>query len=295
MRASTTLESWRTFDPQTLAQEYSPSSCVDDFDALIASYASESKVAEANAEVHKDLVYSAHPDETLDLFPATQGSPLHVFIHGGYWQALSKDGSTFPGARFVESGVSYAALNYTLAPTATIAEMVSQCRRSIAWLYRNADKFGFDRDRIYISGSSAGAHLAAMVLLTEWRDHALPADTIKGAALLSGIYDLRPICHTYINDALGMDEIEAERLSPLFRDLTNLPQTIVCWGENETDEFKRQSRTFFNALVAAGNESQSFEVPDLNHFDLVHTLADVDALLGQRVLAKIQSTAKNID
>lgn len=289
MTAESTFEQWRDFDVETLSRQYSPSSCVDDFDALIAAYVSESKAAEARTEVHKNLAFSAHPDETLDFFPATNGAPLHVFIHGGYWQELTKNESTFAAPDFVENGIAFAAVNYTLAPEATIGEIISQCRRSIAWLYRNAEHLGVDRERITVSGSSAGAHLAVMLLLTDWRDHGLPDNPIKGAALLSGVYDLRPLCTTYINEALGMDEAEAVRLSPLFRRLNNLPPTIVCWAENETSEFKRQGRIFFDALVAGGNPTQSFEVPDLNHFDLVHTLGDVETPLGQRVLAQIRS------
>ncbi|MEM7294022.1 MAG: alpha/beta hydrolase [Pseudomonadota bacterium] len=212
---------------------------------------------------------------------------MQVFIHGGYWQELSKNESTFAGARFVENGFAFAAIDYTLAPAATIDDMINQCCASIQWLYQNSEELGFDRHKIFLSGSSAGAHLASMVLLTCWSSYGLPADCIKGVALMSGIYDLRPISHTYINEPLQMDEAKAKELSPLFKDLTAMPPAIICWGEYETDEFKRQSRDFSWALQNSGNKVETFEVAAVNHFDIVHTLAEKDATLGRRVYAQM--------
>ena len=280
------IDGWRVFSRAELEQQYSPSTCVEDFEALIAAYGQKSRQSESRARVMKDQQYGEGPDEHLDFFPAdVEGSPLHVFIHGGYWQELSKNESTFAGADFVDNGIAFAAIDYTLAPRAGIGEMVEQCRRSIVWLHRQADRLGFDREKIYLAGSSAGAHLASLVLLTCWERYGLPEDIIKGATLMSGIYDLRPLCHTYVNEPLGMNESEATRLSPLFRDLVGGPPAIICWGEHETDEFKRQSRAFSQAWQAAGNRSVTFEVPNRNHFDIVHTLADPHSQLGRHVYA----------
>ncbi len=283
---------WRDFDHDTLEREYSPSSCVDDFDALIEAYASRSKDSEARATVRKGLAYGDQADEALDYFPANnKRAPLQVYIHGGYWQLLSKNESTFAGADFADNGVAFAAVDYTLAPMARIEQMVEQCRRSLVWLHRNADELGFNREQIFISGSSAGAHLAAMLLTTNWEDYAAPSDLVKGATLMSGIYDLQPICHTYVNEPLQMDEAEARALSPLFRNLAGLPPTIVCWGENETNEFKRQSQLFSDTMQLAESPVTTFEVKGCNHFDIVHTLADQSTSLGKQVFAQILGTA----
>ncbi len=284
MRDLPGIDEWRDFTRVELERQYSPSSCVENFAALIAAYGQKSRASEARARVLKNLSYGDGPDECLDFFPApSEGAPLQVFIHGGYWQELSKNESTFAGADFVDNGVAFAALDYTLAPRARIGAMVEQCRNSIVWLFQNADRLGFDREKLYLAGSSAGAHLASLVLLTSWERYGLPAGVIKGATLMSGIYDLRPICHTYVNEPLGLDESEATRLSPLFRELTDGPPAIVCWGANETEEFKRQSRAFSSAWQEAGNRSTAFEVPNCNHFDIVHTLADPQSLLGRHV------------
>ena len=281
-------EEWENFDRQTLELEYSPSSCVDNFDELIEAYAIASRESESNARVEKNLKYGKGPDELLDFFPSSdRRSPLHVFIHGGYWQALSKNDSTFAGAGFVKQRVAYAAVDYTLAPQAKIGEMVEQCRRSIQWLFENATDLGIDNRRIYISGSSAGAQLAAMVILSAWEDYGLPQDVVKGATLVSGIYDLRPLCRTYVNDPLQMDVPEAVSLSPLFMNLSGMPPTIICWGENETAEFKRQSREFALKSQQAGNDVESFELSGYNHFDIVHAISDTGTRLGASVLAQI--------
>ena len=286
------METWRDFDRATLEREYSPSSCVDDLGALIEAYASRSKDSEARATVHKDLAYGNQREETLDYFPADSPlAPLQVYIHGGYWQELSKNESTLAGADFAAEGVAHAAVGYTLAPKARIDEMVEQCRRSLAWLYRHAGELGFDGERMFISGSSAGAHLAAMLLTTHWEDYAVPADLVKGATLMSGIYDLRPICDTYINEPLMLDESSARDLSPLFGSLAGLPPAIVCWGEHETDEFKRQSRSFADALQQAGSPVATLEVPGHNHFDIVHALANRSTSLGERVFEQLLGRA----
>ena len=281
-------ESWRKFGRAKLEQQYSPSSCVADLDALIAAYAMRSRVSESRARVLKGLKYGEHPDESLDFFPArNKCSALHIFIHGGYWQELSKNESTFPGADFVDNGIAFAAVNFTLAPAAKIGHMVEQCRKSVVWLHGNAENLGFDSESIFLSGSSAGAHLASMVLLSSWKAYGMPPDPIKGATLISGIYDLRPICPTYVNEPLQMDEAQAKALSPVFKNLSGMPPAIICWGENETDEFKRQSREFSQAWQEAGAQAETFEVTGHNHFDIVHTLADPQAMLGRHVYAQV--------
>jgi len=273
---------WKTFGPEELRRQYSPSTCVDNFDELVAAYTSRSKDSEASAKVIKNIQYGDHEDERLDLFPVdAPGAPLMVFIHGGYWQALSKEESTFAGAGFARQGIAFAAIDYSIAPAGTVEQMVDQCVRSLIWLYENAGQFGYSSEKIYLSGSSAGAHLATMAMI---RLRQLSVDEentiVKGSVLLSGIYDLRPLLNTYVNDPLGLSEEDACDLSPVLHDLDELPNAIVCWGENETDEFKRQSRDYAQALINAGGECEFFEIPGCNHFDIVHQLENTSIESG---------------
>lgn len=261
---------WEEMDLNTLEKEYSPSSCVDNFDELIDDYSKKSRSSESECIVLKNLSYGSDANDRLDLFPSeSPESPLMIFIHGGYWQALSKNESTFAGSALSKMGTAFAAIDYTLAPEGTLEEMINQCKRAIIWLFDNAQKFGYSSQKIYLSGSSAGAHLATMAMI-ELRKKS--PETIQGCILMSGVYDVTPIVKTYINEPLKLTDASAHELSPMFHELSNLPKAIICYGQNETSEFKRQSSEFASKYAKAGSKSECFEVPDVNHFDIVHTL-----------------------
>jgi arylformamidase len=285
-----------------LERDYSPSSCLDDttggVDALLAAYRTESERARAAlpAQTH---AYGSLPSERLDVFAAGPGSPAHVFVHGGYWQELSKDDSSFPAPAFVDRGITYIAVDYGLAPEFTLDQIVAQVRAALAWVHTHADELGIDPRGLVVSGSSAGAHLAATAALTDWSKHGLPADLIGGLVLLSGIYDLDPLVDTYINDAVGMDRGVAERNSPLLHVTRRSAEAsgpsdpampaVIAWGEHETDAFKRQSAGFADAWQQAGHPVRRLEAAGRNHFDIVHDLADPATPLGAEV-ARLHET-----
>jgi arylformamidase len=284
---------YATFDQDTLDREYSPRSCIDDIDVYLDEYARASKAAKSDAlkgnACDADQRYGPGAEETLDLFlPAERGSaPLHVFIHGGYWQLLSKDESCFAAPMFQQHGSLFAALNYTLAPQQTLTGIVEENRRAITWLYQNADDWGFDRERIYLSGHSAGAHLAMMMLQTDWPKFGLPQDVIKGVCAVSGVFDLEPVRLSYVNDVLGMDTGEAERNSPIRHSVTNLCPVIFAYGDNETNEFKRQTDEYGTVLQDAGIPVTLREIADRNHFDVILDLADADSWLSRQVFSQM--------
>ncbi|HXH01929.1 MAG TPA: alpha/beta hydrolase [Candidatus Competibacteraceae bacterium] len=280
---------YRGFDRAALDREYSPSSRVGgDIEPYLRRYAELSEQARAQPGARPGLAYGEHPDEVLDLFlPQDDGPwPLHVFIHGGYWQALSQRDSGFMAPMFQSQGVACAALNYTLAPAASIGEMIGQCRRALAWLYRHAAKLGIDRARIAVSGHSAGAHLLAMLLATDWTRLGLPADLIKGALLISGIYDLEPIRLSYVDAPLGLTAQQVAAWSPQYLEMHVRCPVAVVWGANETDEFKRQSRAFAARLAAAGLPVEAREYAGLNHFDIVLELCRTESELSRWALAR---------
>ena len=261
---------WQAMNKEELEKQYSPSSCVDNFDELINQYAVRSLQSESESTVKKDIRYGTGKGELLDVFPTNDpNSPLVIFIHGGYWQALSKSDSTFAGSEFVKAGVAYAAIDYTIAPEGNITHMIDQCTRAVIWLRDHADELGFSGVDIHLAGSSAGAHLAAMTTI-QLNDKDL--DIVKGLILLSGVYDLQPLVNTYVNEPLNLTMEEAKRISPNFYDLTGLPPALIYYGENETAEFKRQSADFADTYNSAGCTSKCMEVLGLNHFDIVHQL-----------------------
>lgn len=275
-------------------REYSPSSCIGgNYAPFLAAYARHSEEARAACRFDHGLAYGAGPSQKLDLCmpPATQAGapPLLVFIHGGYWQELSRGSSLFAAPDCAAAGWAFAALDYTLAPAATIADMALECRQALRWLHANAARFGFDADRIVVSGSSAGAHLAAMCSLRGWPlDADLAAGLPAGAVLVSGVYDVAPLIGTSIAKPLALTPASAADVSPQLQALAGFPRSVVCWGEIETSEFQRQSRDFATAVVRAGSpEPVLFEVPGRNHFDVILELATPGTALGDATHALI--------
>ncbi|MGH3928784.1 MAG: alpha/beta hydrolase [Pseudonocardiaceae bacterium] len=304
----------RPWDTDRAARDrvYTPSSCVAEMDAYLREYADRS------AQARKLLPWRAiryGPDdaEMLHFFPATQPratqprmtqpratqprmtqhrAPLHVFIHGGYWQELSEAESSFAASDFVSRGSAFAALGYGLAPRHRLDEIVTMVRKGVRWLHRHATALGVDSGRIFLSGSSAGAQLAAMCLLEGWLPEPLrPRDVVRGATLLSGVYELEPLGHTYIGEAIGLGVGEASRNSPIRHLPAGLPPLIVARGGVETEAFVDQHDDLVNALHQLGAPVIDLIVPGRNHFDLPLGLGDPADALGSAVLAQMELTA----
>ncbi|WP_443630843.1 alpha/beta hydrolase fold domain-containing protein [Candidatus Njordibacter sp. Uisw_056] len=275
---------WQHMSAAKLEQEYSPSSCVDDIMVYLNDYTNYSKEAQNNLSYQSNLAYSDTMGEVLDYFPAATGGPLVVYIHGGYWQKLSKDDSCVMAPGALEQGINLAVIDYTLAPEATVNHMIAQCCRAIAWLIAQSQKLGFDCSKVIIAGSSAGGHLCASVLQAAQQSlHGLSPQAISGAVLLSGVYDLRPLVNTYINEPLNLTNQSATELSPGLYSNQGLPPCILAYGSNETQEFKRQSEEYHQQLLSDGVKSQCFEVAGRNHFDIVFDLAIASASVNQHL------------
>jgi arylformamidase len=291
---------------EALERAYSPSSCIGgDYRPFVTAYRVRSDAARADAIAAggrwQRLRIGDAPLPALELClpgpgPGSgpgptaadapeAGHPLLVFVHGGYWQELAAADSLFAAAACVRAGIAFAALDYALAPAATVEDIVAQCVRSVERLCGDAQALGVDPSRIVVAGSSAGAQLAAMVALA--RRERRPA--LRGLVLLSGVYELAPLVATSINDALGLDDARAKALSPLRQPLAGCPPALVTWGAIETDAFKAQSQVFADALRAAGTGCEDFETPARNHFDLVFDLLEPGTRLGRGTRAMLAS------
>lgn len=285
---------WEALSAEDREREYSPSSCIGgDYMPFIQAYIDRSTQAYA-AHPPVTLSYGDRDTQSVDLFvppAADEPVPVLVFIHGGYWQELSKKESTFAATACFKQGFAYAAVDYTLAPTATVGEIVDECRTAIACLARHGRDHGIDPERMVVAGSSAGGHLAAMVALNDVATVGDARRCIRGAVMVSGVFALEPLIGTSINEALNLDTATARAGSPMLQDLTGFPAAVICWGENETAQFKRQSAMFAQRLRdVAGSPVEEFEVPARNHFDIILDLADPDSVLGQATLALLRAT-----
>lgn len=239
-----------------------------------------------------DLPYGPSDGQKLDLFvPAGGGrAPLLVFIHGGYWQSLDKGDFSYLAAPYVAAGVAFASLNYDLAPAVSVEEIVAQVRTALAWLYRNAGDLGIDPDRLYVSGHSAGGHLTAMALATDWAADGragLPADLVKGGCSISGVYDLEPLRLSYHQAVLNLTPEMARRLTPLGDLPTRAGPMILAVGSEETEEFLRQQDKYAAAWRDAGLALQVVELPGRNHFTAVDALGETDHELFAAVSALV--------
>jgi len=165
--------------------------------------------------------------------------------------------------------------------------MYEQVRRALAWTWRNADSFGGDRERFYISAHSSGSHLAACVLACGWREEKLPKNFCKGALLLSGMYELEPVRRSKRSSYVTFTDAMVEKLSSQ-RHLDGLHTPLVlAYGTCETPEFQRQTRDVFAAVQALGKPAELIVGEAYNHFELLETLANPYGLTGRAMLRQM--------
>ncbi len=174
-------------DAAFYAREYNNRALVPDHPAYFERWAADSARARATMTCYLDRRYGDAPGETMDLFPARKGDgSCMMFIHGGYWRSLDKQDFSFLAPAWVDAGVSLAVVNYDLCPSVSIEEIVRQMLRASRWLYLNAEQFGMDEDRLFVSGHSAGGHLTAMMMATLW-----PVADQSTGILMQAFYRLR--------------------------------------------------------------------------------------------------------
>src|SRR5215471_12349320 len=203
---------YRYYDQSELERQLNARATVPDITPILAQYSSESESTRSRLPCRLAVPYGASEPERLDIFPAATGepSPIFVFIHGGYWRLLDSADSCFMAEHLTQAGACVVAVNYALAPFVTLAEITRQCRAAVAWVHGHAREFGGDPSRIHVCGSSAGGHLAAMMLVPGWEaDFGVPSNLVVGATLLSGLYDLEPV---RLGHHLAREDLRRSRL-----------------------------------------------------------------------------------
>jgi arylformamidase len=258
--------------------EYNNRARVPENPAIIAGWASDAKIYR---EAHQTRMHVIHYGEgarhKIDFFSGEGTGPIVVFIHGGYWQAL--DGSSFSHCAhgLNAHGISVAVPTYELCPAVSVGDIITQMRSAS----RELAKLG---QPLVVSGHSAGGHLAACMLATDWAafDASLPKNLVAAAYAISGLFDLPPLVGTSINKALGMDQAAAMAASPLFWPAPSRGSLDAVVGGNESAEYFRQSRTIVSEW-GRGIATRFGTVPDANHFTAIAPLADPNSPMVRRL------------
>jgi arylformamidase len=262
------LKIFRDYDQKALDAQYEQRTLVPHADQIIARWGPVSDAVRARIGEPRSERYGPTAIETLDIYG--QGRKAFVFVHGGAWKRQSKRENAFAADAVVAVGAAYVALDFALLPSVTLPEMVGQVCRGIEWVYRNLST------DIVLCGHSSGSHLAACALIRT----GLP----RNALLVSGIYDLLPVRLSARNEYIRLDEKLEQEYSPIRHvDRIGCPVS-VAWAGRESAEFYRQSREFFSALQGTGRLTEAVVEKNLNHFEIIETLADPASPLGRAAL-----------
>ena len=244
------------------------------------------------------IAYGPTEIEKIDIYKTRRGNaPIQIFIHGGAWRGGSAKDSAYPAEMFVTAGAIFIAVDFVSIDKAdgNLMTMADQVWRAVAWVYKNAARFGGDSNRLYLSGHSSGAHLAGVVLVTDWqKDFGLAIDVVKGGVLMSGMYDLKPVRLSKRSEYVKFtDETEQALSTQRHLDKLNTP-IIVAHGTLESPEFQRQTREFAAAVKAAGKPVQLIVAEGYNHFELPETFGNPYGLLGRAALEQMKLTGSGL-
>jgi arylformamidase len=279
-------------DLAALDREYNARASVPDFNAEYGRYVELSAAARARLNVRTGLVFDRHSGNALDWFLGAPGGPVLLWVHGGYWRALSKSDQSLVAPGLVRAGVHVAVMDYSLAPDAKLDVIIHQVRAALAWIAAEAHGMGADPRRLYAAGHSSGGHLVGMLLASGWHGaFGLAPDALRGGITVSGLFDLEPIRLSHVNAWLGLDAAAARRLSPLHHVPPPGPaaRLLGVYGGLESKEFQRQTQEYAAAWAAAGHEVRLAPQPSRNHFDLLAGLGDGEDPLCREAIAFIQT------
>ncbi len=276
-----------TLTPEEIEGGYDNRAAVPEHPRFLAECARRSKEARDLFRPALDLRYGPNAGEVLDLFvPAGPVRGTLVFIHGGYWRALSKDEYSYVAGPMLAQGIACAVVGYDLAPKVSVATIVDECRRALVWVAREGRRHGANPDRVVVAGHSVGGHLATMMAATDWSSAGLARAPLAGALSLSGVHDLTPLVQFSYNADIRLDAAQASALSPAFLPpRANVPLFIAC-GAAETSEFRRQSQLMWDAWPRHRRPAAGpLFIAGKHHFDVVLEHADPESALTRETLA----------
>jgi arylformamidase len=279
------------YDQKALDDAYDQSVYAPNREQVLARRNRNSEIARQHLGEPARIAYGPSQNEQLDLYRTRAPSaPIHVFIHGGAWRTGRARDYAAAGEMFADAGAHYVAIDFDNVDAAggDLFVMVQQVRRAIAWLYANARRIGGDPDRLYLSGTSSGAHLGGVVATTDWAGaYGLPPDVVKGYTLCSGMYDLRAPRLSRRSEYVKFTDDMEERLSPQRQIARICAPITLLYGSHESPEFKRQSKEFAAALAAAGKSVKLIVAEGYNHFEIQETLSSPYGAMGRAALEQM--------
>jgi arylformamidase len=281
-------------DQKGLDNAYNQAAYAPNMDLILGRLVAASATAR-NILPPERLAYGPSEEERLDFYRAAApanggaGAPINVFVHGGAWLRSNAAQTAFTAEAIVGAGAHAVVIDFTNAGETggDLFPLYRQVSRAIGWTWRNAESLGGDRNRLFVSAHSSGAHLAACALTRGWREENLPADFCKGAILVGGMYDLAPVRRSSRSTYLKFTDAMEDALSPARHVDSVMTPLILAYGTCETPEFQRQTSDFYAALGAAGKPAELIIAEGYNHFELFETMGSPYGVVGRARLRQM--------
>jgi arylformamidase len=274
-----------SIDRAAIDAQYDPSLRVESRQPFTDWYVRESLLTRESLEGRLDIPFGPTPAETIDIFPSkSPGSPVLMFIHGGYWRAFSSKEFSFIARGMVPHGITVAVMNYALCPQVSIAEITRQSHAAVDWLGRHAREYCGDPGQIFVAGHSAGGQQVGMLLAAD-------ADWLKGGIAISGVFDLRPLQRSWLQPTLQLTDALAAEQSPLLHIPARGAPLLVTVGGDESEAFLDQSQRYLTAWREAGFGAEYLAQPGLNHFEAIYGFAEPESVLARASADFIRSHA----
>lgn len=270
--AGITVPSGRRFkNLAALEAGYSPRSRHPDLVQTMTAQAWKSAELRKRIPAVLELRYGNSALQTLDVYQAAKsGGPTFIFIHGGYWRAADKNVCTFIAEHLCPAGVTMFNVNYDLCSNVTVEQIVGQVRDAVVWVQKNAAAYGGDPNRLYICGHSAGGHLTAMIMGTDWSKYpGFDPRAIKGAVPISGVMETRPLPSLALNTVWNLTPAMAAKVSPMLNPPTVKAPQLVVAAADETEEFVDMSRDYADLLKKNGIPAEFMVIPGTGHFSII--------------------------
>jgi arylformamidase len=270
---------WHQMDRQTLDDSYNNTKAVPESPAMFNAWIERSKAFRAAHSQYLDISYGPLEREKIDYYSAGPNTPVVIFIHGGFWQARSKNDFAFLAESYLKEGISVAMVGYPLAPEANMDQIVASSERAVKFISQHLSEWGGNPKNVVLSGWSSGGHLSVT---------SINGMKVKAVVPISGIFELEPLIGSFLNKNLQMDLAIAKRNSPML----NLPKgktpIYLFVGGSELSEMRRQSYDFANKLKASNYPVVFVDIPGKDHYTMLEQFEFPEGAIHSRIVAAIK-------